>query len=235
MASKSSVTSTAPAFVVRAKGVYFGLATKVSWPGPAFSIPSTPVISCSGSPWQVAPSTRASSASFMEGIVPDSFCLILLFEKALLGRFGRTAAGSGLDHRHYIQFRDRLPGQKNPLRVRPGVGWDQEQSIPLEQSHIVLRQALDQVVVLQPHPNPEALAAGAGDKGLAQQTFRLVDVPGLEVPHKADPYHFRHVNRNQFSRQIENFRLFLVNKGGRREVSGKPVPAQFAYDDLFAA
>src|SRR5580698_10829234 len=114
MGSKSSVTRTAPAFVVRAKGVYFGLATKVSWPGPAFSMPSTPVISCSGSPWQVAPRTRASSASFMKGIVPKSQRGVLWFEQALLDSVGWPSPGSGPDDSQNIQFGDRLAGQENP-------------------------------------------------------------------------------------------------------------------------
>src|ERR1700761_9271169 len=115
MGSKSSVTRTAPALVVRAYGVYFGLATKVSWPGPAFSIPSTPVISPSGSPWQVASRTRASSASFMKGIVSESRGGILLFEEALLERLGRPAAGSRPDDRQNLELRDCLAGQEDAL------------------------------------------------------------------------------------------------------------------------
>src|SRR5258708_27877390 len=219
MDSKSSVTNTAPALVVRAKGVYFGLATKVSWPGPAFSIPSTPVISCSWSPWQVAPSTRASSASFMLGIVPDSCGRVLLLEQALLCHLGRPSPGARLDHSEYIQLRYCLPGQENPLRVGTGIGRNEEQSLPLEQGHIVLRQALDQVVIFQPCSNPQTLAARSSDKGFTQQTLWLTGVPGLKVTHKADPFHLRHVDRDQLSRQIEDFRLFIRHEGRRGKVT----------------
>src|ERR1035441_10187466 len=48
MAGKFSATMTAEAEVVLAAALYFGLDTKVSWPGPACSIPATAVISVSG-------------------------------------------------------------------------------------------------------------------------------------------------------------------------------------------
>src|ERR1700722_10873080 len=179
MGSKSSVTRTAPAWVVRANGVYFGLATKVSWPGPVFSIPSTPVISFYWSPWHVAPRMRASSASFMEGIVPDSGWRALAFEEVLLHCFRRASSSSSLDHSQNIELGDGLPGQENSLRVRPCIGRDKENPFPLEQAQIVRRQAFDNVIVLEPQPDPQSLTAGAGDKGLAQQTFRLGGVSRL--------------------------------------------------------
>src|ERR1700677_1794698 len=175
--SKFSVTRTAPALVGRANGVYFGLATKVSCPGPAFSIPSTPVISCSWSPWHVAPRRRASSASFMEGIVPDSGGRVLGFEQVFLHSFRGAAPGSGLDDRQNIQFGHRLPGQKNPLCVGSCIGRDEENAFSFEQGQIIGRRALDNVIVLEPHSDPQPLATGAGDKGLAQQAFWLVGVP----------------------------------------------------------
>jgi hypothetical protein len=52
---KEGSTRTAVACVVRARGVYLGLATKVSWPGPATSRPAAEVTSASGSPCRVAP------------------------------------------------------------------------------------------------------------------------------------------------------------------------------------
>src|ERR1017187_1362942 len=66
MAGKFSATITAEALVVFAAALYLGLDTKVSWPGPACSMPATPVISVSGE----ALSSRAFrafaiSASFM--------------------------------------------------------------------------------------------------------------------------------------------------------------------------
>src|ERR1700675_4088991 len=66
MAGKFSATITADAFVVFAAALYLGLETKVSWPGAAFFLPATPVISVVGE----ALSRRASralamSASFM--------------------------------------------------------------------------------------------------------------------------------------------------------------------------
>src|SRR5208282_3738721 len=48
MAGKFSATMTADAFVVFAAALYLGLDTKVSCPGPACSMPATPVISVSG-------------------------------------------------------------------------------------------------------------------------------------------------------------------------------------------
>src|SRR5579863_7845690 len=66
MAGKSSDTMTADALVVRAAAPYFGLATKVIWPGPASSIPATPVISVSGEPFSSrAPMLEAMCESFM--------------------------------------------------------------------------------------------------------------------------------------------------------------------------
>src|SRR6266850_3917224 len=61
IAGKSSATITAEAFVVLAAAAYFGLETNVSWPGPACSMPATPVMSMSGEPF----STRASMAEAM--------------------------------------------------------------------------------------------------------------------------------------------------------------------------
>ena len=39
-------------------------------------------------------------------------------------------------------------------------GRNEEKPLPLEQGEIVLRQALDQVVIFKPYPNPQTLAAG---------------------------------------------------------------------------
>src|SRR5271163_4441805 len=65
-AGKFSATMTADAFVVLAAALYLGLETKVSWPGPAFSIPATPVISVVGDALSsVAFRAVAISASFM--------------------------------------------------------------------------------------------------------------------------------------------------------------------------
>ena len=50
MAGKSSATMMAEALVLLAAPAYLGLATKVMCPGPASSIPATPVISVSGEP-----------------------------------------------------------------------------------------------------------------------------------------------------------------------------------------
>src|SRR5208337_1639637 len=66
MAGKSSETITAEAEVVLAAAAYFGLAMNVIWPAEASSIPATPVISTSGSPFsRVAPRANAISASFI--------------------------------------------------------------------------------------------------------------------------------------------------------------------------
>src|ERR1700733_16138862 len=113
---------------------------------------------------QVAPSTRASSPSFMLGIVPDSCLRILLFEQAFLPRLGRAPPGAGLDHCQYLQLRYRLPWQENPLGVGTGIGRNEEQPLPLDQGEIVLSQPLDQIVILQPRAHPQALAPGTGDK-----------------------------------------------------------------------
>src|SRR5208337_731909 len=70
MAGKSSETITAEAAVVLAAAAYFGFATNVMCPADASSIPATPVITVSGSPFSnVAPSSDAISASF----IIDSF------------------------------------------------------------------------------------------------------------------------------------------------------------------
>src|ERR1017187_3297013 len=69
--SNAGSTRTAVACVVRASGVYLGLATKVSWPGPATSRPAAEVISASGSPWRVAPRCAARVESFMGRIVEE--------------------------------------------------------------------------------------------------------------------------------------------------------------------
>ena len=69
MAGKSSPTITAEAFVVRAAAAYFGLDTNVSSPGPARSIPLSPVISVSEEPFSSrAPSAEAITESFMDGM-----------------------------------------------------------------------------------------------------------------------------------------------------------------------
>src|SRR6266576_2916351 len=66
MAGKSSETITADARVVLARDPYLGLEMNVSSPGPAVSIPATPVISVSGGLFsRRAPSLEAISASFM--------------------------------------------------------------------------------------------------------------------------------------------------------------------------
>ena len=57
-AGKFSATITADAFVVFAAALYLGLETKVSCPGPACSMPATPVISVVGEAF----STRALRA-----------------------------------------------------------------------------------------------------------------------------------------------------------------------------
>src|SRR5260370_27101728 len=69
MAGKSSATITAEAFVVFAAVLYFGLDTKVSWPGPACSMPDTPVISVWGEVLSMrALRAAAISASFISGV-----------------------------------------------------------------------------------------------------------------------------------------------------------------------
>src|ERR1039458_2758359 len=66
MAGKFSATMTADAFVVFAAALYLGLETKVSWPGPACSMPATAVISVSGDAFSMrAFRALAMSASFM--------------------------------------------------------------------------------------------------------------------------------------------------------------------------
>src|SRR5882724_8092450 len=66
MAGKASSTMTADALVVFAAAAYFGLATNVTCPAAASSIPATPIISVSGEPFSNrASSADASSASFI--------------------------------------------------------------------------------------------------------------------------------------------------------------------------
>src|ERR1700687_3942260 len=67
MAEKFSATMTAAALVVFAAALYLGFDTKVSWPGPAWSIPATAVISVSGEALsRRALRALAMSASFIE-------------------------------------------------------------------------------------------------------------------------------------------------------------------------
>jgi hypothetical protein len=62
----SSPTITAEALVLRAAAAYFGFDTNVSSPGPACSIPLSPVISISGEPFsRRAPRAEAMAESFM--------------------------------------------------------------------------------------------------------------------------------------------------------------------------
>src|ERR1019366_5441911 len=66
MAGKFSATMTAEALVVFAAALYLGLDTKVSWPGPACSMPATPEILVSGEALSMrALRAVAMSASFI--------------------------------------------------------------------------------------------------------------------------------------------------------------------------
>src|SRR5580692_1018815 len=74
-AGKSSATMTADAFVFLAATAYFGLATNVSWPRPASSIPATPVISVSGEPFSKrAPSAETICASLIGVLANETDC-----------------------------------------------------------------------------------------------------------------------------------------------------------------
>ena len=64
--ASGSVTRMAAALVCFTLGAYFGLARKVRCPGPACSMPATPVISSSPSPSRRQPSAAAISPSFIE-------------------------------------------------------------------------------------------------------------------------------------------------------------------------
>src|SRR5258708_9884532 len=67
MEGRRSATMPAEALVVFAAAVYLGLEIKVICPGPAVSMPATPVISVSGAPFSSrAPSAAAIAESFME-------------------------------------------------------------------------------------------------------------------------------------------------------------------------
>src|SRR5947207_1221380 len=68
MAGESSPTITAAALVERAAAAYLGFETKVSSPGPACSIPFTPVISESGEPF--------SRRTFRAEAIAESFMVI---------------------------------------------------------------------------------------------------------------------------------------------------------------
>ncbi len=72
------------ALVVRARPAYLGLETKVTWPGPAVSIPATPVISAMESPWTEAPRYAASSANFM---------VVIVAKNGKEGQLGRVLGG----------------------------------------------------------------------------------------------------------------------------------------------
>src|SRR5208282_171364 len=81
IAGKSSATMTAEALVVFAAALYLGFDTKVSWPGPACSMPATEVISVSGEAFSMrALRAMAMSDSFMavsRRIVADARCEVL--------------------------------------------------------------------------------------------------------------------------------------------------------------
>ena len=67
IAGKSSPTITAEALVVRAAAAYFGFETNVNSPGPACSIPLSPVISVSGRPvFQARVESRSDRRKFHE-------------------------------------------------------------------------------------------------------------------------------------------------------------------------
>src|SRR5208283_5352224 len=119
---------TAVAEVDLAAAAYFGLATKVIVPAEASSIPATPVISASGSPFSsVAPSTEAMSASFIFDLFSREHSTsgqISGEHRHLAGVRGtRTTAPRFLvadygDHRHFSQCRT---GHKNALRIGASV------------------------------------------------------------------------------------------------------------------
>ena len=76
IAGKSSPTITAEALVVRAAAEYLGFDTNVSSPGPACSIPFSPLISVSGDPFsRRTSSAEAIAESFigMEGFACKSY------------------------------------------------------------------------------------------------------------------------------------------------------------------
>src|SRR5271165_6473891 len=131
MAGKSSETITAEAEVVFAAAAYFGLATKEMYPAVASSIPATPLISASGSPFSsVAPSTDASSASFIFGISTAKN-----YNRGkgsgehwhLTCVLGTLAPGSRLfvaNHSEHRQFGERRTRHKDALCVGAGVRRD---------------------------------------------------------------------------------------------------------------
>src|SRR5208282_5872069 len=163
MAGKSSETITAEAEVVLAAAAYFGLATKLICPATASSIPATPVISASGSPFcSVAPSTDAISDSF----IFDLFDRELHIRRKRSGEhrhlarvLGTRTAGPRLlvaNHCEHRQLSQRRTRHKDALRVGTSVRRNNGEAFdPLVQQG-VWHHAFDGFVVpeAQTHPQP---------------------------------------------------------------------------------
>src|SRR5664279_2705160 len=101
MEGKSSETMIADALVFLAAAKYFGLATKVICPATASSIPDTPEISVSGSPFfSAAPSVLAISPSFIIFGQQTQFqsCLFLVCDES---RASRCVSTFALSKRNY--------------------------------------------------------------------------------------------------------------------------------------
>src|ERR1051326_7717026 len=97
IAGKSSLTMTAEALVVRAAAAYFGLETNVTSPGPACSIPFSPVISVSEEPFsRRTSSAEASAESFMGN---GQRCTIILQQRGVISDTARKKSSSGGRHR----------------------------------------------------------------------------------------------------------------------------------------
>ena len=101
------------------------------------------------------------------------------------------ASGGGGDDGEDAQTRDCEAGNEDSLGVRPGIGWRHvepvEQGEFVEQGAVRGGEAFEQIgVVAEGQAYPEAVAAGPGEKGPAQEPFRVAAVAQVEVAYVAD-------------------------------------------------
>src|SRR5215469_12802384 len=161
MAGKESATITAEADVVLAAAAYLGFATKVICPGPASSIPATPVISVSGLAFSsVDSSADAISESFMvaTGFLGDARRASR--KHRYLERIFRAAsATTGLLFADHGQNSDVSQGgsrHKDSLGITTGVGRKNRKAVASLVQKIVGHHAFDDLVVTEAQAHPQA-------------------------------------------------------------------------------
>src|ERR1019366_2913762 len=215
IAGKSSATITAAAAVVLAAAAYLGLATKVICPGPASSIPVTPVISASGSAFSsVAPSAEAISASFIVGISRDRGTSLLTStspKQRYLTRVFWTAAAAlrflVADDSYYRHFRQRRAGHKNPLRVGARIGRNNGKAVAPFLQQIVGHHALNRLVIAEAQPHPQSFHARPRSEGLAGERFRIT-----EFANEVNALDLAQLDGNYIAGRVQQLQLSVSNK-----------------------